>query len=83
MTFDVGVRLALDALDADGAALSAAAAAAEEALGVQREALDVLTEAWRGVSGSGAADFVARNCEAAAEVVTALRDAAGGIEHAV
>ena len=57
MTFDVGVRLALDALDADGAALSAAAAAAEEALGVQREALDVLTEAWRGVSGSGAADL--------------------------
>ena len=77
MTFDAGVRLVLDALDADGAALTAAAAAAEEALGVQREALDVLTEGWRGISGSGAVDFVARNCEAAAEIVTALRDAAG------
>ena len=76
MTPDSGVRLALEALQSDGAALTAAANAAEEALGVQRGALDVLVEGWRSDAGAGALDFVARNCAAAAEIVTALRGAA-------
>ena len=69
--------LRLDALDADSAALTAAAAAAAEALHVQRQALDVLTEGWWGGSGSGAVDFVARQCSAAAGVVAELRNGAG------
>ncbi len=76
MTPDSGVRLALEALQSDGAALTAAANAAEEALGVQRGALDVLVEGWRSDAGTGALDFVAQNCAAAAEIVTALRGAA-------
>jgi hypothetical protein len=76
MTSAVGVRLALEALQSDGAALTAAADAAEEALGVQRGALDLLVEGWRSDAGAGAVDFVARNCAAAADIVTALRSAA-------
>jgi hypothetical protein len=76
MTSDGGVRLALEALQSDGAALTAAADAAEEALGVQRGALDLLVEGWRSDAGAGAVDFVARNCAAAADIVTALRGAA-------
>ena len=76
MTSAGGVRLALEALQSDGAALTAAADAAEEALGVQRGALDLLVEGWRSDAGAGAVDFLARNCAAAADIVTALRGAA-------
>jgi len=69
--------LRLDALDADSAALAAAASMSEEALHVQHEAVAVLAEGWRSGSGSGAVDFVARHCGAAAGVVAELRSGAG------
>ena len=69
--------LRLDALDADSAALAAAASTSEEAIHAQREALTVLTEAWRGGSGDGAVDFVARHCAAAEGVAAEIRSGAG------
>ena len=68
--------LRLDALDSDSAALAAAAVNSEEAVRVQREALDALTAGWHGRSGSSAVDFLARHCETAGGVVAALRDGA-------
>ena len=65
--------LRLDALDSDSAALAAAAVNSEEAVRVQREALDALTAGWHGGSGSRAVDFLARHCETAGGVVAALR----------
>lgn len=82
--------LRLDILDADAAALTAASAGAEEALRIHREALDLLSHSWRGGSGSGAGEFLARQSAAAAEIVTSLRSAAAaltalraGLEHLV
>ena len=68
--------LRLDALEADSAALAAAASISEEALHVQHEAMAVLAGGWRSGSGSGAVDFVARHCGAAAGVVAELRTGA-------
>ena len=68
--------LRLDVLDADAAVLTAASAGAEEALHVHREALDLLSHGWRGGSGSGAGEFLARPSAAAAEVIVSLRSAA-------
>ena len=68
--------LRLDALEADSAALASAASMSEEALHLQREALGVLTEGWRGGSGSGAVDFVARHCAAATGVIAEFRNGA-------
>jgi len=68
--------LRLDALDSDIAALAAAAVTSEEAVRVQREALDALAAGWHGGSGSNAVDFVSRHCETAGSVVAALRDGA-------
>jgi len=71
--------LRLDALDADATALTAASAGAEEALHIQREALDLLSRSWRGGSGSGAGDFLARQSAVAAEIVASLRSAAAAL----
>ena len=68
--------LRLDALAADSRSLAAAAVMSEEAVRLQREALELLTEGWRGGSGYGAVDFVARHCGAATDVLAALRDGA-------
>lgn len=68
--------LDLHALDADCAALRAAADAADEALAVQRDGLGLLTAAWDGETGSQAADFIGRHGTAAARVVNELRVAA-------
>jgi len=71
--------LRLDILDADAAALTAASAGAEEALRIHREALDLLSHSWRGGSGSGAGEFLARQSAAAAEIVTSLQSAAAAL----
>jgi len=71
--------LRLDILHADAAALSAASAGAEEALCFHREALDLLRHSWRGGSGSGAGEFLARQSAAAAEIVTSLQSAAAAL----
>jgi hypothetical protein len=68
--------LNLAALDADSAAVAAAADAADEGLQAAREGLAILTGAWAGGSGSAAVEFVERHCVAAATVVAGLRDAA-------
>ncbi len=69
-----GLRLA--ALDADGAALAAAAAAAEAALDIERDAVGALSAGWQGGTGSAAMDFLNRQYESAAQVVSGLRLAA-------
>jgi len=62
---------------ADIAALDAAAALAEEALAYHREALILLAEGWQSETGSAIADFMNMQCGHAADVVDALRQAAG------
>ena len=71
--------LRLDVLDADAAALTAASAGAAEALHIHREALDLLSHSWRGGSGSGAGEFLARQATVAAEIVASLRSAAAAL----
>ena len=71
---ETGLRLS--ALDADIRAVASAAAAAEEALRIERQALEILSQGWGGQSGSAAAEFVTRQCAAAAMVTAALHDAA-------
>src|SRR5262249_15633974 len=71
--------LDLHALDADRSAMDAVAAAADEALRVQRAALDVLATAWSGAGAETAADFLRRHCEAAATVATTSRTAADAL----
>ena len=68
--------LRLTALDADGAALAAAAAAAAAALDIERGAVGALSAAWQGGTGSAAMDFLNRQYESAAQVVSSLRMAA-------
>ena len=68
--------LSLAALEADSAAVAAAADAADEGLQAAREGLAILAGAWAGGSGSAAVEFVERHCAAAATVVAGLRDAA-------
>ena len=72
-----GLRLA--ALDADAAGLAAAAAAAEGALDIERGAVGVLSGAWQGGTGSAAMDFLHRQSESAAQVVSGLRIAADAL----
>jgi uncharacterized protein YukE len=68
--------LNLAALEADSAAVAAAADAADEGLQAAREGLAILAGAWAGGSGSAAVEFVERHCAAAVTVVAGLRDAA-------
>ena len=72
-----GLRLA--ALDADAAGLAAAAAAAEGALDIERGAVGVLSGAWQGGTGLAAMDFLHRQSESAAQVVSGLRIAADAL----
>lgn len=67
--------LSLAALDADSAALHRAADAAEEGLRAQREALALLSEAWRGSAGGAAVERLAQHCAATDAAVAGLRDA--------
>lgn len=62
------------AIDADITALASAAALAEEALALHRDALLVLTDGWRSESGCAAKDLILRQCDDAAELVTALQE---------
>ena len=64
-------------LAADIAALDAAATLAEEALAYHRQALVLLAEGWQSETGSAIADFMNLQCVHAADVVDALRRAAG------
>ena len=71
--------LSLAALDTDSAALQNAADAAEDGLRAQREALALLSEAWRGSAGPVALERVAGHCADSEAAVTALRDAASAL----
>ena len=74
MTADPGL---VAAVEAERAAVAAAAVMAEDALSLQREALAVLAEGWDGQSGSAAADLMSRQCADGADVVAALQEVAG------
>ena len=71
--------LSLAALDTDSAALQNAADAAEDGLRAQREALALLSEAWRGSAGPVALERVAGHCADSEAAVTALRQAASAL----
>jgi hypothetical protein len=67
--------LDLRALDADRAALDAAAAATENARQLQEQQLDALAGAWQGRGGDASHEFLLRHGEASDGAATALRDA--------
>ena len=67
--------LDLKALDADRAALDAAAAATQSARQLQEEQLGALAEAWQGRGGDASHDFLRRHGEASAAATSAVRDA--------
>lgn len=64
----------------DSAALDAAASIAEEALACHREAMVLLAEGWQSETGLAIREFMEGQCVHAADVVDALRGAAGGTE---
>jgi len=68
--------LQLDVLEADAAALAAAASTAEEALGIAAAAAGVLAQAWRSGTGSAATEFLNRQCTSGRTVVDDLAAAA-------
>ncbi len=67
--------LDLRALDADRAALDAAAAATQSARQLQEEQLGPLAQAWQGRGGDASHDFLLRHGEASAAATSAVRDA--------
>ena len=67
--------LDLRALEADRAALSAAAAATDSACQLQERQLDALAGAWRGRGGDATYAFLRRHGEASAAATLAVRDA--------
>ena len=69
--------LRLSALDADSAALAAAAAIAEQAVQAGRIAHGMLSAAWQGGTGWAATEFLDRQCVSASAAVASLRHAAG------
>lgn len=73
-----GMRLA--DLDADGAALTGAAVAGDEAIRAARDALTTLREAWQGPAAAAAVGAVEAQCQAAADLVVGLRDAAAALQ---
>ena len=75
--YDAEDGMRLDALDADAAALTAAAGAARDALASAHAACGVLEEAWTGHTGGAATDLLRRQCASAAHLIDGLRDAAG------
>ena len=68
-----------DTLDADAAALTAAAAATRDALASAHAASGVLAQAWTGRTGGAATDVLRGQCASAAHLVGGLRDAAGAL----
>lgn len=66
----------LGALEADCAALQAAAVAAEDALARQDGQLDMLTTAWQGGGANASREFLRRHGQAATLAATAVRTAA-------
>ncbi|MCX2932431.1 hypothetical protein ORI20_19335 [Mycobacterium sp. CVI_P3] len=72
--------LDLHALDADCATLRNAAAAADEAVRVLRDGHTAVLAAWRGKSGSSAADFIERHCATGAAVAGTLHAASTACE---
>ncbi|MCK0173619.1 hypothetical protein MWU83_05535 [Mycolicibacterium sp. F2034L] len=68
--------LDLRALDADHAALTAAAATVREALAVQDGQLAALSSAWDGAAADGSLEVLRRHGEASAQAATALGTAA-------
>ena len=69
--------LNLKALDADRAALDAAAEATDTARRLQEEQLGALADAWQGRGGEASHDFLFRHGESSAATASAVRDAAG------
>jgi hypothetical protein len=72
--------LDLRALDADRAALDAAAAAAESAQQLQEKQLAALAGAWRGRGGEATHDFLVRHGGASSAATTALHDAVDALD---
>jgi hypothetical protein len=67
--------LDLRALDADRAALDAAAAATERARQLQEQQVDTLAGAWRGRGGDASREFLLRHGEASSAAASAVRGA--------
>ncbi|MBU3706571.1 MAG: hypothetical protein FGM50_07790 [Mycobacterium sp.] len=66
-----------DTLDADAAALTAAAAAAQDALASAHAASGLLAQAWMGRTGGAATDVLRGQCASAVHLIGGLRAAAG------
>ena len=75
--YDAEEGMRPDALDADAAALTAAAGAAQDALASAQAASGVLAQAWTGRTGGAAADVLRAHCASAADLIGGLREAAG------
>lgn len=71
--------LDLRALDADCAALDAAAKSAGDALVLQRDQLSALGQAWRGTGAAASETFLRRHGAASTTAVAALRTAADAL----
>ncbi|GAT12518.1 hypothetical protein H7I77_07885 [Mycolicibacterium novocastrense] len=71
--------LDLAALEADCAALQAAATAAEDALARQEAQLAALTDAWQGLGANASREFLRRHDEAATIAAEAVRTAASAL----
>ncbi|MGV0604126.1 hypothetical protein [Mycolicibacterium sp. XJ1904] len=69
----------LGALEADCAALQAAARAAEDALARQEAPLAALTSACQGLGANASREFLHRHAEAATDAATAVRTAASAL----
>lgn len=67
---------ALNAIDADAAALATASMLAEDALALHREAEALLAEGWSSESGCAAGDLLRQQIADGTELVAALHDAA-------
>ncbi|MFY9918299.1 MAG: hypothetical protein WAL26_07880, partial [Mycobacterium sp.] len=73
--YDSEDGLDLHALEADRAALDAAATATDSALRLQEQQLGVLTGAWQGRGGDASREFLLRHNVASAAVASAVRRA--------
>jgi hypothetical protein len=71
--------LDLGALEADRAALESVATAADGARHLQERQLDTLSDAWRGLGGDAAREFLLRHGEASAAAASAVRNAVGAL----
>ncbi|MBU9763794.1 hypothetical protein FR943_08060 [Mycobacterium sp. TNTM28] len=71
--------LDLGALEADRAALVAAAAVAEQALRLQHDQVDALSAAWQGAGAAASQTFLTHHAAASEQTVAALRTAADAL----